>query len=324
VRNLDQEVRRYLAWQSIVKDVDALNLDTHQRRQAAESEKRADETVGIRLQTAYCWVLVPGQEGTGPWTWTATRLPGSHESCVVRAARQLRGDEQLIARWSPALLRMELDGVLWKDAAQPHLNTATLWDYFATYGYLPRLLDVDVLSAAIIEGLRSRDYFAYATSVGPDGRYQGLVFGDPTFDGPIHVDRESVLVKPEAALRQLEADRAREAPPRRAADDRPGGGEPGQEAHVPPGHETTRVAAERAAPRRFHASVELEPTRLSTAAAQIGDEIVQHLAALLHGDVRVTLEIEARTPDGFPDSLVRTITENANALKFKAHAFEDE
>src|SRR5262249_20085689 len=149
------------AWKSVVEDVDALNLDAHQRRLATESRSRSDETVQVRLHEAYCWLLVPSQEGTGPIVWEATRIAGGNETFITKASKKLRTAEQLITRWSPALLRMELDRWLWKD--QPHIEVKKLWDYFSSYCYLPRLRDSEVLLDAIREGIRGRDYFGYAT-----------------------------------------------------------------------------------------------------------------------------------------------------------------
>jgi hypothetical protein len=40
--------------------------------------------------------------------------------------------------------------------------------------------------------------------------------------------------------------------------------------------------------------------------------------------VRVTLEIEAGIPDGAPDNVVRTVTENSRTLKFTGSGFEKE
>jgi hypothetical protein len=38
----------------------------------------------------------------------------------------------------------------------------------------------------------------------------------------------------------------------------------------------------------------------------------------------VTLEIEARIPDGVSDNVVRTVTENARTLKFKNQGLEED
>ena len=41
-------------------------------------------------------------------------------------------------------------------------------------------------------------------------------------------------------------------------------------------------------------------------------------------NVTVTLEIDAEMPDGAPEHVVRTVTENSRTLKFDSHGFERE
>jgi hypothetical protein len=77
-------------------------------------------------------------------------------------------------------------------------------------------------------------------------------------------------------------------------------------------------------PKRFHGSVTLEPTRVGRDAGRIGDEVIAHLVGLMGSDVKVTLEIEADIPNGAPDNVVRTVTENSRTLKFTSHGFEEE
>ena len=40
------------------------------------------------------------------------------------------------------------------------------------------------------------------------------------------------------------------------------------------------------------------------------------LSGLMGADVKVTLEIEANIPDGAPEQVVRTVTENSRTLSF--------
>ena len=203
VPGLELEVRRYLAWKSIITDAKVLNLDMHQQDQARDMESRSDHTVDLRINEAYSWLLVPTQEGTGPVGWEVTRIGGGSDSYVIRASKRMRSNEQLIVKWSPALLRMELDRWLWRD--QDHVSVKKVWEVLCTYNYMPRLRDADVLLEAIREGLRSRDYFAYATSVADDGRYLALQFG-AAGGGLVYLDAASVLIKPEAAQKQLQTD----------------------------------------------------------------------------------------------------------------------
>lgn len=50
----------------------------------------------------------------------------------------------------------------------------------------------------------------------------------------------------------------------------------------------------------------------------------QHLAALVGSKAKITLEVEVEVPDGVPDGIIRTVTENCRTLKFTAHGFEEE
>jgi hypothetical protein len=54
------------------------------------------------------------------------------------------------------------------------------------------------------------------------------------------------------------------------------------------------------------------------------DEVIAHLTGLVGSNVTVTLEIEANVPNGMPNNVVRTVTENSRTLKFKSHGFEKE
>ena len=53
MEGLKQETRRFLAWQSVVRDHEALNLDANQRREAAEGERDSGQTVRLRFDETY-------------------------------------------------------------------------------------------------------------------------------------------------------------------------------------------------------------------------------------------------------------------------------
>jgi hypothetical protein len=56
---------------------------------------------------------------------------------------------------------------------------------------------------------------------------------------------------------------------------------------------------------------------------EIAQAIVQHIAGFVDADVKVTLEVEATMPGSAPDSVVRTVSENARTLKFDSSNFEE-
>ena len=75
---------------------------------------------------------------------------------------------------------------------------------------------------------------------------------------------------------------------------------------------------------RFHGSVVLDPARVGRDASRIAEEVIAHLKGLMGAKVEVTLEIDADIPDGAPDNVVRTVTENSRTLKFTTQGFEEE
>ena len=68
----------------------------------------------------------------------------------------------------------------------------------------------------------------------------------------------------------------------------------------------------------------LDPARVGRDASRIAEEVIAHLAGQVGADVTVTLEIEARLPNGATDQIVRTVTENSRTLKFTTHGFESD
>lgn len=106
---LENDVKHYLAWNSVLNDQEALNLDAHQRRQATDSVQKLDQTANIRLNEAYCWLLVPMQDGTNPIKIEPTKITKGDGNFIQRASKQLRKDELLITKWSAILLKNELD-----------------------------------------------------------------------------------------------------------------------------------------------------------------------------------------------------------------------
>lgn len=309
---LRSAARSYLAWQSIWNEKEELNLDELSRRQAQTQRDNFDETVSQRIGETFVWALVPSQQaGSAEATWEAIKVTGT-DPLPVRISKKLEQAELLIGTLGGVRLRMELDKIpLWQGN---HVSTQQLWSYFAQYLYLPRLRDRSVLARAIEGGTAdigwARDTFAYAQAFDEaKGRYLGLVAGHAV---PVVVDGESVVVKPEVAQLQLEAETPPDAP---AGDDDvspptgPGDG---------PGPATTGKVV-----RRFFGVKSLDPQRVSRDADQIATEIVTHLVGLVGADIEVKLEIVADVPGGVPDEVVRTVTENANTLKFEQHGFEE-
>ena len=321
LQDLDEAIRRWLAWSSILQDKETLNLDPHQVRQAEAQLKSEDGAVVGRLPEAYQWLLAPVQSTPqAAVEWQALRLTGQ-DPLAVRASKKLRSEELLVPALAGTRLRLELDRVpLWRG---DHVEIRQLADHFARYLYLPRLAGPEILIRAIQDGLGlllwTDESFAYADSFDEAAsRYRGLRCGREV--PLLSPESDGLLVKPAAAIAQQEAEPA--APATGAG---VGVAEPSASASAGTGThpEPTPPPPEQKA-RRFHGAVSLDATRVGRDASQIADEVIAHLAGLVGAKVTVTLEIEAEIPSGAPDHVVRTVTENSRTLKFSSQGFERE
>lgn len=323
LRELEQAVRQYLAWTGIWNEREQLNLDAFQTKQAETKKKNADDTVEVRIPETFQWLLVPGQpDPKGKIEWTEVKLQGQ-EGLAARASKKMRNEELLLVQMGGVRLRLELDKIpLWRG---DHVGVKQLAEDFGKYLYLPRLKDTDVLLGAIRDGINRTTWnpetFGYADRWDEASkRYIGLQYGRAL---QVHLDAQSVLVKPEAAARQIEADRVQrqqQEAQREPQQDATGHG------HAPEDREEESADRDRRPPpklRRFHGSVELNPERFTRDAGQVAQEVIQHLSAMFGANVRLILEIDADIPHGAPDEVVRTVTENCRTLKFTSQGFEE-
>jgi len=329
LEDLVEAVRKYLAWESILGEVKQLNLDPQQVKQAETQKSTADGSVKARLPETYQWLLVPVQkEPAATIEWQAFRLT-SQDALAVRASKKLKNDELMIMGFAPTLLRMELDRVpLWR--GENHVAVRQVVEDFARYPYLPRLKNPAVLISAIQSGLSlitwKKDSFAYAESFdGTEGRYRGLRTSHTV--SLANGDIQGLLVKPEAAQKQMEAENTPKAPdlPEEKENGESGGDEtPGPSSGLSGSRSPDKPEIAAAKPTRFYGTVILDTTRVGRDAGRIAEEVIAHLSGLMGAKVTVTLEIAADVSAGVPENVARIVTENSRTLKFTSQGFEKE
>jgi predicted AAA+ superfamily ATPase len=316
---LDEAMRFHLAWDSIENDKDQLGLDGFQVRQVTNQKATWNTAIKGRLGETFCWLLFPTQPTPQATVeWQAVKLSGP-DPLAIRASKKLRSDTQMAAQFAPTLLRQDLDKIpLWRGN---HVSVKQLVEDYAKYPYLQRLRDPDVLIAGIQDGLArttwTMETFAIADSW--DEKRQRYVGLRGNCHVTLDVDSSALLVKPEIALQQMEADKPSAAPSSETAT--PSATTANQNVS---GSENVAKPGTPAKPIRFFGSVKLDPARLNRDAAQVSTEVLQHLTSLIGADVEVTMEIQARVADGIPENVVRTVSENCKTLKFKNQGFEQD
>ena len=318
-----KSAKRYLAWDSIKADRESLNLDVKQTRETEQSVRRADEELDLKIREAYNWLLYPSIDLNNSMdiAWAVERVEGGRESIVAKMARKLLSDDAAIQNWAPALLKMELDRILWKES--DHIQVKQLWEYLCQYCYLPRLSGYSVLENAIVRGLGSKEFFGIAAAFS-EGRYVDLSLGEQK---PF-INASDFLVKVEVAETQI--DRDIEAPHTVAhkASGRSGAQDHGGDdvKFVAPAIETWRngddstseVSAVDATvlnrqKSAFHMVSKLNNTRVNRDIQSIMEEVVSQLN-FIGADVELTFEVHARVADGIPPETVRALSENCTTL----------
>ena len=323
LEELDNVVRAYLGWKEVLDKEDDLNLTSSQKNQAEEKMKAASDTTDARLLQAYQWALIPSGQ---PIEIRATKVEGQSPSLAEQVTKRLTNDAELSTQHAGTNVGMQLHGQvkkLWEDG---HVSVGDLWKTYAQYPYMPRLVDSSVLREGLVNAPVLWQQDGYALAAGYDeekDRYQGLVLpNESQWGGP--VSEQDLIVRPDVAEAQREAEQVERTGEGSGEQPVPGEGESGR-GPDPDGDPVGPGPVEPPTPpakTRYFGSKQLSPDRYASDFKQITDEILTHLAANPGTEVNVTLEIEAISPEGFEESKARTISENANTLKFDQSGFE--
>ena len=168
---LEQAMRLFMAWRSIVQDQETLNLDAFQRRQADSKATEWNKTVDARIGETWVWAMAPYQpDPKQPGIeWAINRVSGQ-DSIARRASKRFESDEALLTQLGARRLRTALDQFgLWRD--QDHVEIKQLIADFATYLYLPRLRDRQlVIDASLADPTRARPTAQGPRSIRPLAR----------------------------------------------------------------------------------------------------------------------------------------------------------
>ncbi len=305
---LQQEVKRFIAWTSIMTDKDELSLDGAQVRETQNNINRSNEIVESRLKETYCWLLVPSidrYEDMKTIQWEVSDLGGGTDSIVTKASKKMIQSEQVITKWAPSLLCMELNELLWKE--QNDIQIKKLWEYLSVYCYLPRLSGYSVLEETIEQGVVSKEYFGVAGAYESE-RYVDLKIGQSVFG----LNQSDLLVKPDVALKQIEKESENKENDEDSGS--PSVSDNGKKNNEPQPSQTNK---------HFKMTAKLDELRYIKDVTTYYNEIIQHLIEIDGSKVELRLEVEVETQDGIPDTTIRTVSENCKALKVIDFEFDD-
>lgn len=327
---LESVVRQHLAWRSVVKDKDQLDL-TQQRLALASS--KVDETnkvVAQRISTSWVWALYPRHRGGDePFTISVVRADGDDDRLGVRTGKKLVKEDLLRVQIVPATIRHDLDSKLHRVWNEGRVRVGDLWGYYTKYPYLPRLRDKTVLIRAIedvvVDVAWTEQGFALADAYDSEsGDFGGLII--PLEDSAPPVTDDTFLVAPHVASAQrAREEAARKAAARPVADEPDSPADPGLTIAFPPSTAKVQTIVERG---RYEGRYEVDPSEPDAIAGRLRDvieEVVRHIVSAPGAEnISITLEVSAENSDGFSEGVARTVRENSKVLGgFDKSDFED-
>jgi hypothetical protein len=237
---------------------------------------------------------------------------------IQEIENRLREEEWLIFEWSPIHLMNLLQRWYFKDEVT-ETSALKVWKDCCSYLYMPRLVNDDVFKNALNAGLRSQDYFAFASGK-QDDKYLGFVFGE---NASIILDESSLLIARDVAL-------AYENSLKPVVIDPPPQDEPKQKGHQPPmiapqqGYKEPVPVTPAIAKKHFYGTINLDPVRAKMDFAAIVDEVIEQFTSKFGVDVKISVEIQATSnKEGFDEAMQRAVNENCRVLRFGQSEFEE-
>lgn len=345
IESLSDGVRQYLAWSSVQRDREKLDLTQSTASQAATQSKKTAQTVDDRLMDTYQWVLEPVKSSDSTYNYVDLDHQAIHggNDIIQRAIDKLQAVSAFATQQAPTLIANALiqhTNGAWQRTG--HYRFGNLWDMYPKYLYMQRVLNRRVVE----EGLRYADGgtfnlddrpFAFADDVTVIDsedfpRYENLRWPEDGSDLPPGALPNSLLVvTPDAARAQFRRDIEERQRQMTDATDGPdattgdgsgssgvsrgdqsgGGGETTGTGERPgdgntPGTVPTPGAS---TSTRFTATFELPVSGGVSRYAMIDDEVLSHLRDLASagGAVSITVDVEATDPDGFSPTVQKMI-----------------
>ena len=208
-----------------------------------------------------------------------------------------------------------------KEDGGDNLSIDNLWDLMTSNVYMHRLRHKTVLQDCIRQGVE-QGMFGYAEGYAGD-RYDGLRYGESmTAASAVVAERApGFLVRPEVAARQKEAEQTETSTKNEEAtrdigtDDSSGsGGRLIPDAESP---SAVRLPRRITARKTVKADISLDDIN------QLREEIIRNLIDD-GGEITVEITVSARKPEGFSESITRSLRENSIQLGLEFTTSEEE
>ena len=311
IDDMKDDVREYKAWSEVVAEADSLRLDVVQLKEAKIALEAAKKLFTVRLSQAYRYLIYPESDDNANLKLPlhVEEIDCMGEENLSVAAKYFTSNELLASALGGDVLRRQLDtrNFIWNcDAVKVKL----LWEYFAKYYYMPRLLNEKVLLDAVKRAVKAK-IFALATDV-QDGEYFNLQFGDD-FDGK--VKPENYLVKAAVAQKIFGEDDTPEVVTEVENVD--------EVAPVEQTAEPTPVTEAEPLPTKFRMDAKLDKLRLTKNLNSCARDVLAPLLNLPNVKANIRLVVELSIPEGVPTETKKLVEDLCDDKHISDFTFDD-
>jgi len=192
---LYDEARKLLAWEDIQDEEQQLQLDDSQKRQLAESVKKAQRDLREAVWRTYKHVLLLGKDNKLQPKDLGLVHSSAAGDLVSFFLSRLRGDGDVEPSVSPTFLVRH-----WP--AQKEWSTRAVRDAFFASPLLPRLLNPESIKETIARGVENA-ILAYVGK-GKGGRYEPFYFGTSLDPDEVEISDEMFVLTAEEAKKHVE------------------------------------------------------------------------------------------------------------------------
>lgn len=303
LRHLRKTVREFMAWSSVNAEVDALNLDRQQTKDAKSNLESARNDFYSKLSQTYSRAFAPRSDiDLRNVYWDEVKLNCTTEDNITAAFAAFKRDDLLLESMSAGRLLRLLDEYefIWKGKDAVRLNQ--LWEYFTTLYYMPRLVDVNVLLETVRKGVAAKTF-----ALAADETLAELQFGDVALG---EISLESFLVKAEVAQAKLKIVEPppKQEKPKPTLESAQGG--------------SSKQPEEKPLSTRFYMDTALDQTRCVKTVKGCMENVVALLEDLPGAQVSVRLVVSVDVPDGIPTEIEEAIAANCAELNVDNSGFE--
>ena len=304
IEGLKDVMREFKAWSDVKAEAEILNLTAVQVKEVDKNIESSEKTFAIKISQAYCRLIYPVSDENANLTLPLKDIEideCTNEENIAKVLAKCKYDELILPALGGEGLKRLLDERKFILSDKDSINVNKLWECFAQYYYMQRLVDEKVLFDAIRHAVKD-EIFALVD----DENFSNLQFGEDNAS----VSGEKFLVKASKA-QELRAYEKKDSKPTSKTI-----------------NSTQNEQSEESQPEvealstKFIMDTILDNTRYVKHFSKCMDELAEPLLKLSNAKMELQIIVNISIPEGIPAETRETIEANCRALKIRNFYFE--